>query len=369
MNISRHLIAASFLAALGAAVWRAPNPETTTFSSVNLPAKQPNRSPLSSEWVFEHPTQVRNPSLSLLADGRLALAWVGQQPGNEDAETIWFAVRDAQGWSDPQQIANRESTAGSAFVHVDRMDSPVLHSEGSWLHLWYAASASGQNMGRNLYHTQSTDGGKHWSAARRLSVSPWPVGAAHLAAPPVALADGGLGLPLASHAFGQHAEWLRLSATGKILDKQRLPAAGAATPAVQALDEQHAVAVFSAEGQPTAPWQMALSEDAGLHWQTISAGLPASPTPLALLRLDNGKLLLAGNPESGRQTLQLWLSGDQGQHWIAAKTIETANDSLAEFTHPTLQQARDGRIHLVYAWRRKALRHVAFDPTWLEREE
>ena len=52
-----------------------------------------------------------------------------------------------------------------------------------------------------------------------------------------ALADGGLGLPVYHEFIGKHGEWLRLSATGRIVDKIRLPhEVRTLQPAVVAID-------------------------------------------------------------------------------------------------------------------------------------
>ena len=38
----------------------------------------------------------------------------------------------------------------------------------------------------------------------------------------------------------------------------------------------------------------------------------------------------------------------------------------AEFSYPALLQARDGRIHLAYTWRRQGIKHAVFNEAWLD---
>jgi hypothetical protein len=67
-------------------------------------------------------------------------------------------------------------------------------------------------------HSISTDGGRNWSRTERLESSPYGGFGARLGQTPRPLADGGLLLPLAPDG-----SWLRLAATGHVVEKIRLP--------------------------------------------------------------------------------------------------------------------------------------------------
>ncbi len=84
-----------------------------------------------------------------------------------------------------------------------------------------------------------------------------------------------------------------------------------------------------------------------------------------MLRLRDGRLLLAFNDsETGRDTLRLAISADGGLNWSRSSTLESEPD--AEFSYPFLIQTKDGRIHLVYTWKRQAIKHAEFNLAWLE---
>jgi len=113
--------------------------------------------------------------------------------------------------------------------------------------------------------------------------------------------------------------------------------------------------------------QLASTQNAGQSWQA-GAALPV-PNPnssVALLRLRSGRLLLAGNPQNGREAILLWISADEGKTWEASRTVETAPDGGAEFSYPALLLDRDGLIHLAYTWRRQNIKHAAFSEAWLD---
>jgi len=82
--------------------------------------------------------------------------------------------------------------------------------------------------------------------------------------------------------------------------------------------------------------------------------------------LRDHRALLVYNPTrhgkdwwDGRGTLAVALSGD-GEHWTKVLTLEDAPG--AEFSYPAVIQSRDGRVHIVYTWKRLRIKHVVIDP-------
>jgi predicted neuraminidase len=107
----------------------------------------------------------------------------------------------------------------------------------------------------------------------------------------------------------------------------------------------------------------AWSEDAGLTWGAMTAtALPNPSAGIDAVRLADGRFLLAYNPTpSGRSRLELAVSRD-GRIWHGAVTLE---DATGEYSYPALIQARDGRVHVTYTWRRERIKHVVLDPSAL----
>jgi predicted neuraminidase len=94
-------------------------------------------------------------------------------------------------------------------------------------------------------------------------------------------------------------------------------------------------------------------------------GLPNPDSGLDAIRLADGRLLLAFNDsQHGRENLRLAVSTDEGRTWTRTATI--AEEAGAEFSYPFLMQASDGDVHLVYTWKRTAIRHVVFNVAWLD---
>lgn len=361
----------SFALALGLAAWRAsPIPAPVLVPPPTLTSTSAARAESVAETLPPAGRGAAAPSLAELADGRLAAAWRSTVPGEDDESAIWFSIRNPDGWQRPGRINDRAITAGATFARVSGVDRPQLYAEGSWLHIWYTASAFGQQHGQSIHHSVSTDAGKSWSKPEKLHTAPWSSYGTRTSAPPIPLADGGLALPVSHDLFTPRGEWLRLDARGRIVDKQRLATTQPANePAIIVRDPQRATALLRGQ-DASRQTQASRSTDAGQTWQNTPLGpLPAAATAHAVLQLRSGLWLLAGNPPGTRGKLQLWVSDNQGQHWQAARNIEHADDGAADFSNPSLLQTRDGRIHLAYGWRNQQIKHVYFNERWLRGED
>ena len=367
-SLPRWLAPLLFSLALSAAFWRAPSPTLPEFVPPP-PANASNLPPsFHSEQLPRTGESAHAATLTQLPDGRIAAAWfAGSREGAADV-AIWFSTRSKEGWSQPLAIANRESTAGGTFAHVRKVGNPALYSEGNWLHLWYVSVGIGGWAGSSINHSVSTDGGKSWFKPTKLQTSPFGNISTLVRSPPIPLADGGLGLPVYHEFIAKYGEWLRISATGQIIDKVRMVHdVRSLQPAVVALDEHRALALLRDAGPGPGRVQVTTSANGGQSWEAGSAlPIPNPNSSVALLRLRSGRLLLAGNPPDGREALLLWLSADEGKTWQASKTIETAPDGGAEFSYPALTLGRDGLIHLAYTWRRQGIKYTKFSEAWLD---
>jgi predicted neuraminidase len=64
-----------------------------------------------------------------------------------------------------------------------------------------------------------------------------------------------------------------------------------------------------------------------------------------------------------RDNLRLAISHDGGANWRRVAEIE--NSPGEEFSYPYMIRGLDGRIHLVYTWRRKHIKHVVYNENWI----
>jgi predicted neuraminidase len=357
---SEKALAIFFFVALAVAFWRAPslaNPRFATppqAAAVALPAEfASDRLPRVAP--FSHSS-----TLAELADGRIALAWyAGTAEGSTDAE-IWFSTRSGYAWSPPRVIATRADTAAATGMVVRKLGNPVLHASGNRLHLWYVTVSVGGWSGASISHKISDDGGLTWSPAARLITSALFNMGTLVRTSPVAMRDGGLGLPAYHEMCGQHGEWLRIDAAGRVLGKVRIPGS-ALQPAAAAIDAKEALVLARSAEKRNGVVIADTSADGGASWQ-LAAPLPIANdnTSLNLLRLQSGRLLLAANAIRGRDrsVLQLFLSDDRGVSWKESRVIEDDPDINAEYSYPALLQTADGHIHLTYSYHTQVIAHV-----------
>jgi predicted neuraminidase len=307
-------------------------------------------------------------SLADLGDSKIAAAWfAGSREGAADVNIV-FATFDGKDWNAPKAIMTREQVQRDTRRVVRKLGNPVLWRDaGGRLHLWFVSVAYGGWAGSALNHAQSDDGGAHWSPARRLITSPFLNISTLVRGSPLPLADGGVALPVYHEFIAKRPEWLRFDANGKIVDKRRFPASARLLQATAAaIDERNILALMRDAG-PKRRIHAARSADSGASWTPAEAtALPNPNAGIALLRLADGRLLLASNPaEGGRNLLALQVSSDQGQTWSPPQFIERGADE-DEYSYPILLQDETSMIHLAYTWKRQTIAHLRFAPAALE---
>jgi predicted neuraminidase len=313
---------------------------------------------LSSEFVFEK-APFRSAHASTIVetrDGLLASWYGGTREGNPDVG-IWVARRGADGWSAPVEVANGAQSDGSRHPCWN----PVLFQPPRGpLVLFYKVGPSPRAWW-GLART-SADGGRTWSEAVRL-----PDGIlGPIRAKPVALESGDV---LAGSStedagwvvhmerwtppdLGSAAAWRK---TGPLNDPGLF---AAIQPTILAHSSTRLqILCRSRQGVVTEAW----SEDGGTTWGTMTAtSLPNPSAGIDAVRLADGRFLLAYNPTTkGRGRLELAVSAD-GRAWRRAVVLE---DAPGEYSYPATIQARDGRVHVTYTWRRERIKHVVIDPT------
>jgi len=90
-----------------------------------------------------------------------------------------------------------------------------------------------------------------------------------------------------------------------------------------------------------------------------ATALPNPSAGIDALRLADGRFLLVYNPTtSGRGRLEIAVSTD-GKAWRRGVLLE---DAPGEYSYPAMIQARDGRVHVTYTWKRERIKHVVVDP-------
>ena len=349
-----------FFAALVFALIRAPEVKPTAFAASAFGPQSTLPSEFALELLPPVASSAHASSLTALADGRLAAAWyAGTREGATDVR-IWLSTRDANGWSAPRAIVTRDGVSAETGAGIRKLGNPVIWSAGASLHLWYVGVSIGGWSGSSIHHAVSADEGRSWSKSEKLVTSPFFNVGTLVRAQPLAMMDGGIGLPVYHELFARRAEWLRMDRSGRILGKARMNSSAGLQPSVAAIDADRGIAVLRSADRQNGRVMLSLTDDGGASWRQ-SAPLPLTNrnSAVALLRLASGRLLLACNPDRGRNLLQLFIS-DDGRTWLPARTVASDPDPAMEYSYPALLQTRDGRIHLTFTFRRQTIAHAVF---------
>ena len=107
------------------------------------------------------------------------------------------------------------------------------------------------------------------------------------------------------------------------------------------------------------------SYDGGTTWSALdSLPVPNSNSGIDAVTLDGSDFLLVNNPLprgadwwNGRNVLDVAYSTD-GVDWQPLVDLE--RHAEGEYSYPAIIQAADGRVHVVYTYDRKTIRHASF---------
>jgi len=316
---------------------------------------------VSSGFVFERAPFASAHASTIVEtrEGMLAAWFAGTEEGRPDV-SIWTARHDGTRWLAPEPVADGRQPDGTRFpcwnpVLVQPSSGPLL--------LFYKVGPSPREWW-GLVRT-SSDHGRTWSEAVRL-----PDGIlGPIRAKPVELP----GAVLLAGSSTEHAGWVdhmeraRLgdvsapsawSKSGPLNDPRAL---GAIQPTILVHSPTRLqILCRSRQHVVTEAW----SEDAGRTWSAMTAtALPNPSAGIDALRLADGRFLLVYNPTpSGRSRLEVAVSRD-GSRWHSGVVLE---DAPGEYSYPAMIQARDGRVHVSYTWRRERIKHVVIDPRRME---
>jgi predicted neuraminidase len=174
---------------------------------------------------------------------------------------------------------------------------------------------------------------------------------------------------------------------------------GLVQPDVVKLSPGHFLAFFRSRW---ADWVYTSSSSDGCTWTVPAATqIPNNNSSIQVIRLNNGHLVIAFNnsqaaTKRGKSTtaprwpLSVALSTDDGRTWPWVRDVETGNempitstpdtiagidvtqerdsffDHLYSYEYPTIVQTADGIIHMAYTFRRRTIKYVTFDETWIK---
>lgn len=371
----------SVLSAGVAAVWAWPRRDAdvpragATFQLAAPPAAdEPPR--FASGFIDHDPPlpYVHCPSLCELADGRLVCAWYAGSYETARDVGVWLAKAPAGAadeplaWSPPRVVVDRSSATERLDRFVDKIGNAVVFTDDTGrLWLVYVTIAIGGWSGSSLNACSSTDGGATWTTSRRLATSPFFNVSELVRSAPVRLDSGEIVLPVYHECIGKFPEVLWLQPAGETMRVRKTRLAGGRSllqPALVPLDGRRSLA-FLRDHSPARRLVVQRSLDAARTWSLpASTPLPNPDASVAAVRLSDGTVLVACNlSRRDRATLDLALFDPAADTWHRLATLD--DEPGERFAYPYMVQDRRGRVHLVYTWKMRRVRHVVMNEAWL----
>jgi predicted neuraminidase len=312
-------------------------------------------------------------SICELPDGRLAAAWYGGTREGARNVSIFFAVKahgTSASWSKPKQIVDRISASRELYRYVKKVGNPVIFNRpGNGLWLVYVSIAAGGWSGSSLNVKRSDDAGTTWCNSQRLTLSPFFNISELVRNRPLPMNSGGIALPIYHECLGDFPEilWLQPGPKDRTIAFRKSRMTGGRSfiqPSIVAYGPSLGTAFYRCRSDKKAIG-VAVTKDAGASWsdpQTLT--LPNPDSAVDAVVLSDRRILLAFNDSAkNRENLRLAISVDRGVHWTKIATIESTPGE--EFSYPYMIRTQDGRIHLVYTWHRKRIKHVTFNEAWI----
>jgi predicted neuraminidase len=331
-----------------------------------------------SDFITADPVvpSVHAASITEGSDGTLYAAWYGgSHEGARDVNIFWSrrAANPDSAWSKPEVLVSRATAAQELQRPIKKVGNAVLFADGRGaLDLIYVTVSFGGWSTSSLNVKTSRDEGKTWLPSQRLTLSPFLNLSELVKNKPCALSDGEWAVPIYHECLGKFPEilWLRDGADGRLSWSKTRVCGGRSLlqPALVPLDPNNAL-LFCRDFSSRRKLHLSRSADLGQHWSTPKPlTLPNPDSGLDAIRLLDGRILLAFNDvERGRENLRLAISTDEGATWTRRATLES--EAGEEFSYPSLIQTRSGIIHVVYTWKRKGIKHAAFNEAWLDAKE
>lgn len=287
-----------------------------------------------------------------IGGGNVVAAWFGGTAESAPDVGIWLARFTSGSWSAPVEVA-RATDGDSCY-------NPVLfHMASGELLLFYKFG-----RGPSTWHgalKRSADGGKHWGQSELLPACIF----GPIKNPPMLRSDGTLICPSSTEDSGWRVHFEFTSDAGRtwsktepVNDPQHI---GAIQPSLLRLEGRRLRAI----GRTRQGRLFAIdSPDDGATWGPMRLlDLPNPNSGTDALRLKDGRFLLVYNrSKTARSPLNVAISSD-AEHWRDVLTLE---NQPGEFSYPTVVQAGDGKVHVVFTWNRVRIRHVVIDPARLK---
>jgi predicted neuraminidase len=306
---------------------------------------------VSSEFIYERAPfpSCHASTIEETKSGLITAFFGGTDEKNPDVG-IWVSRHENGKWTPPVEVANGVQPDGRRHPTWN----PVLFQPRTGpLLLFYKVGPSPSRWWGMMM--RSADDGKTWSKPEKLPdeiLGP-------IKNKPVQLADGTILCGSSTEHAGWKIHFERTSDLGKTWTRTKADSDPkqfeTIQPTILVHQDRLQALCRSGQGRITEVW----STDQGHTWSPMkTTDLPNPDAGIDGVTLKDGRHVLVYNPTTrGRTPLSVAISSD-GKDWRPVATLES---QPGEYSYPAVIQARDGKIHVTYTWKRQRIKHAVLD--------
>ena len=317
----------------------------------------------SSELVFDkipgYPVHHCS-SITEAPNGDLLISWYGGSYESSDDQVLFLSRRKkgSRFWSKPDIIVRSPGKPpGNAILFTDKKDRIWLvwgRMDGTQPML----RGTGWDQCRLFYRT-SADNGVTWTKDEPFYHDTLGWLPRNLT---LFLSDGALVVPLSDELHGHGVDlsfFLSTKDNGATWTQSGIMRGGE-QPTFFERSDGSLVALLRVRPDIV----QSESQDRGKTWSEPGPTQFKNPdSGISVRRLKNGHVILVfNNQDNSRTPLHIALSTDEGHTWGEPIRLES---NPGEYSYPSVLETSDGKIHIIYTFRRYSIKHLEMNESWL----
>ena len=335
------------------------------FSCASVLEKNPKATNITQSYISNEPITNNSHAATLveIKPGQLMAAWFGGKHEGAKDVGIYLSAYKEKTWSSPQNIIKPLIKQGDTLPCWN----PVLFkSKSKKLYLFYKVGKNPREWFGAMI--TSNDDGTTWSNPKYLPEGILgPIKNKPIETTPGTILCGSSTESIENNQWRSHIEtyteatdtWAKINIeNNKNFDIIQPTFLVHSDKIIQMLCR-------SKHNKLITSW----SKDNGQNWNhTDTLNVVNSNSGVDALTLSKKSFLLVNNPLkqgkdwfNGRNILAVEYSKD-GLNWT--KLFDLENQKEGEFSYPAIIHASDGKVHVLYTYNRKYIKHVEFDITY-----
>lgn len=302
-----------------------------------------------------------------LSDGSIRAYWFGGSREGAGDVAIWSAVRRDGVWSAPENVVDRDEVSHGTRRLVRKLGNPVAHvGEDGRVSLFVVSVSLGGWSGSAINRIVLDREGRLIGSMNRLVASPILNLGTLVRGAAITGVSGEVLLPAYHETVKKFPQLLRIGTDGRVWTRGGPMVRGDLFQPWMLASRGAGGDLFLRRGEGAEEKIHHSHEKGEGEWSApVAIPVPNPNAGISALRLSDGSLLLAANPDAGsRESLVLLRAATPAGPWKTVFVVDTPERESeerelprVEYSYPWLMMDGEGSVHLFYTWNRREIRH------------